>query len=957
MGKVWHKVHLDFQCQGLPTSADFLVCPIGDNKAILGMPWLKTINPDIDWKEQTVTLPETVQITSEEEADENPLEGLPEAYHEFTKVFGEEEFKVLPPHRPYDLAIELKEGAKLHHGPLYSMTELESQALKKWIDEELATGKIRRSESEAGALVMFVKKADGSLRLVVDYRRLNEVTKKNVYPLPRQDNLTAQLQGAKIFTKLDLCWGYNNVRIKEGDEYKTAFRTKYGLFETLAMPFGLTNAPAAFQHFMNDIFWDMLDTKVVIYLDDILIFSKAQESHRRDVKEVLRRLAANQLFCKLSKCSFHVDTVDYLGLVISPRGISMEEKKIQAVKEWPTPQNVKQVQSFLGFANFLQRFVPNYSTLARPLHNRTHKEAKWEWGDSEQKSFEAIKEAICQRPVLAHPDPSKQYYLETDVSGAAMGAILSQRQEDGRLHPIVYMSQSFSRAKHNYDTHDKELLAIIKALEFWRIFLEGTKDPITIFTDHRNLEYWQGSRTFNRRHAWWHLLLANYNFRIHYRPGKQSGKLDALSRRSDHLDIAPEPQIMLPKEVFASIATEPEVELQTRIEKLLDQDESLEEILEFLQSRSSAPAYIRKGFKDYQMEASLLFYQGKIVVSDNKDLKRDIISAFHDSPIAGHPGQQRTLELVSRRYYWPGMRAQIFHYVETCEICQRIKRPKHSPIPVQPLEVPTWPWQHISYDMIVGLPLDGVKDAILVIVDSFSKYGIMVPCSSKVTTKDIADLFLDHVWKRHGFPEKTISDRGPVFNNKYLKALYDQLGIKAHFSLAYHPQSDRQTEQMNPGIEQFLRAYAGMYQKDWVKWLPMAEFSYNNAVHSATGTSPFRCLYGRDPVMTPSKFQMEVPEANNMADTLQEIWEETGAALRLAKERMAGREPGEVPETFDIGEKVWLDSQNLRLKTNSTKLTDKPLGPFKVLEKLSDLAYRLELPEHLKIHNVFYVGL
>jgi hypothetical protein len=231
---------------------------------------------------------------------------------------------------------------------------------------------------------MFVKKAAGSLRLVVDYRRLNKVTKKNVYPLPRQDDLMAQLQGAKIFTKLDLRWGYNNVQIKEGDEYKTVFRTKYTLFETLVMPFGLTNTPAAFQHFMNDIFQDMLDTKVIIYLDDILIFSKTQEEHGKDVKEVLKRLADNQLFCKLSKCSFHVDTVDYLGLVISPKGISMEEKKVQAVKEWATPQTVKQVQSFLGFTNFLRRFVPNYSSLARPLHNRTHKDAKWEWGPIEQ---------------------------------------------------------------------------------------------------------------------------------------------------------------------------------------------------------------------------------------------------------------------------------------------------------------------------------------------------------------------------------------------------------------------------------------------------------------------------------------------------------------------------------------------------------------------------------------------
>jgi hypothetical protein len=270
----------------------------------------------------------------------------------------------------------------------------------------------------------------------------------------------------------------------------------------------------------------------------------------------------------------------------------MEERKVQAVKEWPTPQNIKQVQSFLGFTNFLCQFVPHYSTLARPLHNQPHKNARQEWGLVEQESFEVIKRAICQRPVLAHPDPVKPYFCETDASGAAMGAILSQRQEDGSLHPIAYMSQSFNGAEHNYDTHDKELLVNIKALKFWQIFLEGTKEPITIFTDHCNLEYWQDSCTFNQRHARWHLLLANYNFKIHYRPGKQSGKLDALSRRPDHVDIVPEPQIMLPKEIFASVAMELEIELQTWIKKLLDCDESLEEILKFLQNGSNTPVYV-----------------------------------------------------------------------------------------------------------------------------------------------------------------------------------------------------------------------------------------------------------------------------------------------------------------------------------------------------------------------------
>ncbi|QRW21782.1 Retrotransposable element Tf2 protein [Rhizoctonia solani] len=286
-GRIWHQVHLAVLANGHSHSIPFLVCPIGNTPAILGMTWLTQESPFIDWNQGTITFPNQVQIALEEEADPNLLANLPTEYHEFARVFGKEEFKVLPPHREYDISIDLTPDAKLSPGPIYGMTDAESKALKQHIDKELATGKIRPSTSSAGALVMFVKKADGSLRLVVDYRKLNDVTHKNVYPLPRQDNLMAKLRNAKLFTKLDLRWGYNNVRIKEGDEWKTAFRTKYGLFEYLVMPFGLTNAPAAFQHFMNDLFRDLIDVTVVIYLDNILIFSEDPKDHPAHVREVL----------------------------------------------------------------------------------------------------------------------------------------------------------------------------------------------------------------------------------------------------------------------------------------------------------------------------------------------------------------------------------------------------------------------------------------------------------------------------------------------------------------------------------------------------------------------------------------------------------------------------------------------------------------------------------------------
>ncbi|CCO36554.1 hypothetical protein RSOLAG1IB_12223 [Rhizoctonia solani AG-1 IB] len=266
----------------------------------------------------------------------------------------------------------------------------------------------------------------------------------------------------------------------------------------------------------------------------------------------------------------------------------------------------------------------------------------------EQTAFEGLKQAITEAPLLAHANPDKAYFLETDASGAALGLVLSQRQSDGRLHPIGFLSESFKGAEVNYNTHDKELLAIIRSLEHWRIYLKGTTESITIFTDHRNLEYWKESRTFNQRHAQWHLLLANFNFQIVYRPGKQLGKPDALSQRSDHADIPPDNQSMLPQSVFANLATvRPEKDIQREIEALLHLDKSLDEILAHLQDKSKAPPSVKKGFKDYEMEAGLLFYQGWILVPDVGSLRKDLLQIFHNSPLAGHPGRQRTLELLS----------------------------------------------------------------------------------------------------------------------------------------------------------------------------------------------------------------------------------------------------------------------------------------------------------------------
>ncbi|KAF8750049.1 hypothetical protein RHS01_09512 [Rhizoctonia solani] len=698
-GRIWHQVHLAVLANGHSHIIPFLVCPISSTLAILGMTWLTTESPLIDWQQRLITFPEQAQIALEEEADPDPLADLPTQYHEFAKV--------------------------LSPGPIYGMTDAESKALKQHIDEELATGKIRPSTSSAGALVMFVKKADGSLRLVVDYRKLNDVTHKNVYPLPRQDNLMAKLQSAKLFTKLDLHWGYNNVRIKEGDKWKTAFRTKYGLFEYLVMLFGLTNAPAAFQHFMNNLFRDLIDITVVIYLDNILIFLENAEDHPTHVREVLSQLMKNQLFC----------------IVISPTGFSMDQKKIEAVTTWPTPKTVKQVQAFLGCA---------------PPSQPYQEGNPWSWSTLEEQAFQELKALVTKAPVLIHSNPKLPYYLETDASGVAMGAILSQQGEDNCLHP--------------------ELLAIIKALEEWQIFLEATDKPIQVFTDHRNLEYWMQARTFNRRHTRWRIFLSNFNFEIHYCPGKQSGKPNALSRQLDYVNRPPEPEVMLPSEVFVNTSEE-EVEIVTEIHSKLREDPSLEPIIQFLtEDVENAPPSIQKAYWDYNWEEDLLWYRRKLVVLDSEPLKEQLLREFHDSPLAGHPGQQQTLELLNRNYRWPGMKSSAKEWVECCPICQANQQPHAPVIALKPLEVPPFPFHTISYNFITGFPKLQGSDAILVVIDSFSKFGHFIPTTKKVLAKGLADLFISHVWKLHGLLVKTVSDRGTTFTGKFLRALYQCLG-------------------------------------------------------------------------------------------------------------------------------------------------------------------------------------
>jgi len=384
------------------------------------------------------------------EGDSDPLANIPREFQQYLGIMGKEAADALPQHRPYDCKIELKEGATVPWGPIYPLSEVELQTLREWLKEMEKTGKIKRSTSPAGSPILFIPKPNGrGLRLCVDYRGLNAITIPNRYPLPLMQELQDRVQGTQWFTKMDLKNGFNLIQIQKGDEWKTAFQTCYGLYEFQIMPFGLTNAPSTFQDMMNHVLSDVLDVGVLAYMDDILVYAKMEEEHDRLVRKVLERLQHNGLAISPEKCVWKAEEVEFLGYVIGRNGIRMSQDKVEAILSWQQPTSLTETQSFLDFANFYRRFIQDYSKVARPLTELTKRTDKWSWNPEAETAFQELKTRFIQAPILAHFDPTKPVILETDASDFAIGAVLSQRDDDNRLHPVAFHSWKFQPAEIN----------------------------------------------------------------------------------------------------------------------------------------------------------------------------------------------------------------------------------------------------------------------------------------------------------------------------------------------------------------------------------------------------------------------------------------------------------------------------------------------------------------------------
>ena len=881
---------------------------------------------------------------------------------QFPHVFPETLPRDLPPSDRLEHAIELTPDYKIPPRKLYRQSDIELAETRKQITEYLDAGHIRPSTSSFGAPVLLVRKKDGSMRMCIDYRALNDITLKNTFPLPRIDDLHDRLSNAFYFTKLDLYSGYHQIPVKQTDQHKTAFTSRYGTYEFIVMPFGLTNAPSTFQTAMNTLFFDWLDDFVIVYLDDILIYSRTRELHMHHVKLVLERLAQHKWYCKLKKCEFAQTSVEYLGHIISKGKISIDPRKMETVREWKTPfKNLTEVQSFLGLIGYYRKFIKHFSHKAKPLYEFSHKDTPFVWTSKHTEAVQQLKNAILSPECLAIFDPTRTTILNTDACEYALGAVLTQKYDDGE-RPIAFISKILTNTENNYSMWEKELYAIVWAIKYFRPYLlhhpfhiRSDNKPSTQLISNPTMKL---STSASNRVIRWILAIQAYKYKVEHCPGKSNIVADAISRYPHIAQPCPDDQecaLYCQNQVLSK----PVSIFYTRFHEVYQKQEYTKNAYAILQDGQYHPRY--------QLQNDLIVTREtpyRIYLPDDVSLRQDVFKEIHDTPLAGHPGFHKLISYIHRHFVGPRLRPDVLDFVRSCPQCQ-IAKPRHTKPygQITPLQPPEEPWQDISMDLITELPASESYTAIYVIVDRFSKMAHFIPTQHTDDAPKLALAFFNNIVKLHGFPRSIISDRDARFLSNFWTELFALSDTTLRFSTANHPQTDGQTERTNRTLEQYLRLYAANKPHEWSSYLPIAELAYNNSTHSSIGMSPFYLVYQRHANLP---LDLAISDLHSRNATVESIANERQTLLTKAREYLAqayekmilNNTDKKLPAPFQANDLVLVHRSAFR-KNYATpdlkKFDDRWYGPFTITKVINSNAYKLDFPDSFRNHPVINV--
>ena len=904
------------------------------------------------------------------------------------------------------------------------MSPTELRELKEQLDFLLERGYIRPSNSPYGAPVLFAPKKDGKLRLCLDFRGLNNQTVKDKYPLPRDQDIFDQLQGAKYFSSLDALWGYWQIRIADDSIHKTAVRTPLGSYEFLVMPFGLTNAPATFQRFMEQVLREHIAKFCMVYIDDIIIYSKTEEEHAVHLRLIFEALKKHDVRIKLQKCHFYRTRIEFLGHIISRNGIEPAKEKLTAVAAWPTPKSVNEVQQFVGLANYYRRHVKSFADTAAPL-TALKEDIPFEeqWDASCDEAFKLLKEYLVSSEVLALPDMTLPFSVRTDASLKAVGGSLHQVQ-NGEERVIAYESKKLAEVAQRWPTHERELFGYYHCFQAWRHYLQGSE--VTLEGDHKPLLHIKTQPRLTDKQARWMSFLESFNIKLKYIPGKELIGPDGFSRRPDHFALAqavyldhqtwkeeminlnlpvvePDTTFLLPD--CASLSTTIDTEEERRSEQTDETSDEkpiaeryegstlvgdlsitaawVQELKKSCETDSIALSLRDKTASEWttehwREEHGLLYFSKSerfidmklYVPKENMRLQNEIIKEFHDVPIQGHFGRDKTVDRLRRYFYWPHMSQSVENYIASCDKCQRFKYRTHKSLTRNvPYDVPEFPWEVMAMDEKTGLPMTSRgNNALWVFVDKLSRRGHAVPCPAKGTAEDVAKLFMDTVFKHHGMPHRIISDRDGRFTSAFWQHLMKAIGTALNIATTNRPQTDGKSERFIKTLRELISSYAEQHPQDWDLYVPSLEFAYNDSVHPATGFTPFEIDMGRSPI-TPVRMLVHgflarpalyredslgldpTTYLQRIASTLQEA--KGKIKVVLEKQRLL-MDKGHEGKDYESGDFVYM--QHPRTGTPGHLTMDaRFVGPFEVVRKVGASAYELKLPHDMRHkHNVIH---